>query len=296
MLTTEKHRANHLQKPDVANSIEAERTLSPDDVWRMVAALGKLQPPQSHRPIVGPLLTWVRQCLWRLIGFELMHQQIAAIVRETLDSPVAFREGSHDRAIWIDVVNNNEYGLPESFAADDIVLDIGMHIGSFSYAALSRGCANLYGFEPDPENFSLAAHNLKRFGSRAHLSQKAVWRSDRSGDRLFFGGYDQDNTGGGSVLYNTSGEQLDVIAFDDVIQEVTNRGQRRVRLLKIDCEGSEFPILLTSRLLHRIDTIAGEFHEVGGLFDSHAIPERARVPGVSRFTIEVLATALTRAG
>ena len=29
----------------------------------------------------------------------------------------------------------------------------------------------------------------------------------------------------------------------------------------MDCEGSEFPILLTSRMLHLIDNIRGEFHE-----------------------------------
>ena len=84
----------------------------------------------------------------------------------------------------------------------------GMHIGSFAYAALARGCGSLYGFEPDPANFSLAVQNLKRFGNRAHLYQKAVWRSDRAGDALFHNGYPEGNTGGGCVLHDSGSEKL----------------------------------------------------------------------------------------
>jgi FkbM family methyltransferase len=214
---------------------------------------------------------------------------LATIVSQTLDSHLAFREGSHDRAIWLGVVNSNEYRLPESFAADDIVIDIGMHIGSFCYAALMRGCRNVYGFEAEQENFSLAVRNLRRFGEAVHLYHKAVWRSDRAGDTLFHGGYAVDNTGGGSILYDTTGEKLDVMAFDEIIREVTNDGQKRVRLVKIDCEGSEFPILLTSRLLHLIDNIHGEYHNC-------AISPIARVEGVNQFTIAELKLHLQKAG
>jgi FkbM family methyltransferase len=278
-----------LQKQDRMMAMEDSRYLSLDEVWRVVIALGGLEPPRSPRPVVGPILTWARQCLWGLLGFEPTHRQLATIVCETLDSHLRFREGSHDRAIWLGVVNSNEYRLPKSFDADDIVIDIGMHIGSFCYAALLRGCRNVYGFEAEAENFSLAGHNLKRFGERVHLYHRAVWRSDRMGDTLFHGGYDADNTGGGSILYNTTGEKLDVIAFDEIIRDVTNDGQKRVRLVKIDCEGSEHPILLTSRLLHLIDSIHGEYHNC-------SISPVARVEGVSRFTIAELQQHLQKVG
>ncbi|HWF54810.1 MAG TPA: hypothetical protein VG223_09290, partial [Solirubrobacteraceae bacterium] len=108
------------------------------------------------------------------------------------------------------------------------------------------------------------------------------------------------NTGGGSVLWGL-GEPVAKIAFDDVVDLATNRGERRVRLLKLDCEGAEWPIVLTSRRLHLIDEIVGEFHELGGPLpeigedrasDAHVF----RSDRVTGFTIEELARFLRDAG
>jgi FkbM family methyltransferase len=165
-----------------------------------------------------------------------------------------------------------------------------MHIGSFCFAALLRRCAHVYGFEAERENYNLAVRNLQRFGKRVHLYHKAVWRSDRTSDALYSGnGYAQGNTGGGCILYETQGEKLDLIAFDEIIQEVTNHGRKRIRLVKIDCEGSEFPILMTSRLLHLIDQIHGEYHH-------GVVAPAARVDGVAELTIEALTEHLQAAG
>jgi FkbM family methyltransferase len=268
---------------------EGARNVSLNEIWRTIIALGGLEPPPSPRPVVGPVLTWVRRCLWRLIGFEPAQRQLAALVCKIFEPHLRFREGTPDRDIWLGVVNSNEYRLPEAFAPGDIIVDIGMHIGSFCYAALMRGCRNVYGFEADRENFSLAVQNLKMFGDCVHPHHQAVWRSDRAGDALFFAGYGSNNTGGGTILYNTTGEKLDVIAFDEIIREVTNEGQKRIRMVKIDCEGSEYPILLTSRLLHLIDSIHGEYHNC-------PIPTVARIDGVERFSIAELTQHLEKAG
>ncbi|HWE38475.1 MAG TPA: FkbM family methyltransferase, partial [Isosphaeraceae bacterium] len=181
------------------------------------------------------------------------------------------------------------------------VVDVGMHIGGFCLEALRRGAGRVLGFEAERSNFDYAAANLRAFGDRARLANKAVWRSDVKIDRLVFTpSYDAANTGGGGMIFwhgrGQAEQEVEAVAFDDVIREATGRGRSRVRLLKIDCEGSEFPILLTSKTLHRIDAIVGEFHEVGGPFDDHPMPEHARIPGVDRFTIEILADALRRAG
>jgi len=61
-------------------------------------------------------------------------------------------------------------------------------------------------------------------------------------------------------------EPVPKIAFDEIVDRVTNRGERQVRLLKLDCEGAEWPILLTSQRLGLIREICGEFHEIGGQF------------------------------
>ena len=49
-----------------------------------------------------------------------------------------FRNGTLDQAIFNGVAVRNEYRLPARFAASDIIIDIGAHIGSFAQAVLSQ--------------------------------------------------------------------------------------------------------------------------------------------------------------
>jgi FkbM family methyltransferase len=190
----------------------------------------------------------------------------------------SFRPGTLDRMIFNGVVALNEYRLPARFAPDDVVVDVGAHIGAFAYAVVQRDCEHVYSIEPDPANCALAAEHLRPYVDNGfvQLRQQAVWRSDPNDDELRFDGYHPFpqsfkgmegviNTGDGSVVWG-EGEPVAKAAFDDVVDRVTNRGERRVRLLKLDCEGAEWPILLTTRRLHLIDEIVGEFHEIGGPF------------------------------
>ena len=101
----------------------------------------------------------------------------------------------------------------------------------------------------------------------------------------------------GQVWKGNDGPSIAVVAFDDLVREVTRNGRTRVRMVKLDCEGSEYPILLTSKTLHLVDAIVGEFHEFGSDDEPHTgINEILRVPGHDRFTIKVLKQALERAG
>jgi FkbM family methyltransferase len=222
-----------------------------------------------------------------------------------------FRSGTLDHLIFSSVVADNEYRLPERFGPDDVVVDVGAHIGSFSYAVALRGGKHVWSIEPDAANCALAAEHLRPYVDQGcvRLMHAAVWRSDPNDDELRFDGYHAMsypgmegviNTGGGSVVWGL-GEPVAKIAFDDVADLATNRGERRVRLLKLDCEGAEWPIVLTSQRLHLIDTIAGEFHELGGplLEIGENRPPSARVfhsDRVAGFTIEELARFLRDAG
>lgn len=228
-----------------------------------------------------------------------------------------FRSGTADRLIVNDVVGGNEYRLPDHFDPADIVIDIGAHIGSFAYAVMQRGGRRVWSFEPDRENCRLATAHLQSSidAGWVTLSQKAVWRSDRDDEQLRFDGYQPFprsfagmegivNTGNGSVLWGI-GEPVEKISLDAAIDTAIDEsgGATRVRLLKLDCEGAEWPILLTSRRLHLIEEITGEFHELSG--DANALEigeDRPRTPliftsdRVSRFTIDELARYLTEAG
>jgi FkbM family methyltransferase len=209
----------------------------------------------------------------------------------------AFRPGTHDEAMFRHIVTHNEYELPDRFAGDETVVDIGVHIGGFSYLALSRGARRVLGFEAEAGNAACARRNLAEFGPRAEVRHRAVWRSDRPATRLHVTlSDDAPNTGGTSVVWESSGPGVATVGLDEVLLEATDGGKGRVALLKIDCEGSEFPILLTARRLDLIDRIAGEFHEYGCPRNPQVIPEHARIDGVREFTVETLVAALERAG
>jgi len=79
-----------------------------------------------------------------------------------------------------------------------------------------------------------------------------------------------ENTGGGSVIACasiagtspavTDIEHVTAIPFDEIA-----RGAGKIDLLKIDAEGSEYPILLTSGTLDRVGEIVGEYHVLYGV-------------------------------
>jgi FkbM family methyltransferase len=224
-----------------------------------------------------------------------------------------FRSNTPDRWIYNDVVRRNEYRLPDRFTASDVVIDVGAHIGTFAYAAVERGCRRVFSFEPDGENCRYATTHLQQYidSGWVHLAQKAVWRSDENDDQLRFDGYHEldvsltgvtgiSNTGSGSVLWG-KGDAVPKIALDQVIDEITANGAQRIRLLKLDCEGSEWPILLTSRRLHLVDEIVGEFHEIGGPFveikeDRPPNPIVFQTDSVTGFVLDELVRSLTEAG
>jgi len=225
----------------------------------------------------------------------------------------SFRPGTLDQSIFDGVVALDEYRLPERFEPDDVVVDVGAHIGSFAYAVVLRGGKHVWSIEPDRTNCAVAAEHLRPYVDRGcvRLMHAAAWRSDPNDDELRFDGYHAFprsyagmegilNTGNGSVVWGL-GEPVAKIAFDDVVDLATNRGERRVRLLKLDCEGAEWPILLTSQRLHLIDEIVGEFHELGGPFPEIGEDRPSNAPvfhsdRVAGFTIEELVRLLGDAG
>ncbi len=225
-----------------------------------------------------------------------------------MDHGFTFRPNTQDASMFSGVVHANEYRLPDAFNGDELIVDIGMNIGSFCYAALSRGAGEVHGYEPDPSNFEAASKNLRQFGDRIHPHHAAIWRSDRPAEPLFLNHLDPDTFGDGKealtacghVFSKGSGTTVPAIPFDDMLRDLTRNGNRRIDLLKIDCEGAEYPILYTSKQLHLIDEIIGEYHNFANGYHPdhpfHHVAEEAKVSGYPRFHIEELVQFLKSQG
>jgi FkbM family methyltransferase len=215
--------------------------------------------------------------------------------------PFNFRPNTTDQEIFEDVAVANCYRLPKHFSKDDVLIDIGAHVGSFSYAALSRGAGLVVACEVDPENAAALRTNLSEFIDNGRLIVKniAISRSDLKEQTVYLGEYSGDeeikNTGGLGVIFPQSGQSMPAIGLDALLDEIKPRLHNKgVRLLKLDCEGSEWPILMTSKRLHLIQEMCGEFHELGGKYNDEIPP--FSFGGLKEFTATTLKRELRKAG
>lgn len=182
-----------------------------------------------------------------------------------------FREGTQDAAIWRSVAADNEYRIGMRFNPRDVVLDIGAHVGSFSYLCLDRGAGRVVCVEPDPGNFNLLRHNLHvacGATDRAVLIAAAADGGDAAVYE-YLPSSDAANTGGGGIRDHTYAGLYPVAAvgIGDLIRLAGAFSIRnRVRLIKLDCEGSEWRILfdpeLSDEIWNPVDAILGEYHPV----------------------------------
>lgn len=170
------------------------------------------------------------------------------------------RKGTVDIETYHEIVNKNYYRLPDRFNSEDVIIDIGAHIGCFSHAVLMRGAGECYAIEVGQENYPLLKANLKRYGDRCQCHLAAIWGNHRHAPLYFEKSPDSENTGGGGVSAIANGNLTRVLPFDQLLSNVSNNGSRRIRLVKIHCEGSEWPILLQSEQFNLVDEMIVEYH------------------------------------
>lgn len=183
---------------------------------------------------------------WEIFLTNILIKEKQIVVRNTWERDV-FRQ------CYVE----NEYEV-DKFNPEDVVIDLGTHIGSFSLLAYDKGSRNIHTFEVSESNYNIAVQNLKRYG--INLYNTAVWRSDDDRKTINFEQNVVDwNTGMGRVRDGDWKDTVEVSCtkFDDVMSKFD-----KVRFLKMDIEGSEYPILYTSKQLHKIEEIFGEFHEM----------------------------------
>lgn len=183
-----------------------------------------------------------------------------------------------EKDTWFSVVVGDEYKVP-SFAPDDVVIDIGAHIGSVSWLAHYRGSRQIYAFEPNRWHYDGLLENLE--GLEGVLpNYAAVVRGDQGRQSSY--NYATDTW----TVIRGHGVEVKSISLDEIIDQVGP-----IRFLKTDCEGSEWPILYTCTKLKQIQEIAGEYHPMLNPLDQ--TPELAGLPACR---IEILASFLNRRG
>ena len=169
------------------------------------------------------------------------------------------RPDTNDQLIMDENRISDQYGLSKlgKFKPNDIVIDIGGHIGIFAIECAVRG-ANVISFEPNPENYEIFLKNIEvnKFEDKITVYNKAI--ADKAGTAYLY--LDDINPGSHSLIENCVDHpgdnkvMVDTVTLDSITENI-----KWVTLIKLDCEGLEYKILTNSDL-KKVERITAELH------------------------------------
>jgi FkbM family methyltransferase len=144
------------------------------------------------------------------------------------------------------------------------VFDIGGGIGDFTiYVAAKHPTNVVYTFEPTPESFSLLKENLHSNNIKnVKVYPKAVWAQNE--DLVLNTSQGEPAQYSSQPVESSSLSKENLIVRGISLQEAFDlTGLANCNLLKLDCEGAEYNILLNTpdKILNRIERIVLEYHE-----------------------------------
>lgn len=142
-----------------------------------------------------------------------------------------------------------------------IVIDIGAHIGSFSvFAALNASPdVKVYSYEPSQANYKFLIQNIKLNGLNNIKEFQLAISGEKGKVRLYMN--EKRSTFNSTTIPKGYPVEVDAITLQNILDD---NAINNCDLLKIDCEGAEYAILLNAqeREFRRIGNIALEYHDV----------------------------------
>lgn len=176
-----------------------------------------------------------------------------------------FRKNSFDRFIIEEIWEHGEYFLEQlGDSSAGWIIDVGAHIGAFAVKAHAAFPGQpVLALEPVADNFQLLEQNLARNECRTVIPLNMAVMGERGTTEVYL---DPVNTAGHSTVLRTTTATVttEAVRLDDLFDRFH---VDRIGLLKIDCEGAEYQILLTPcfrSVSARIFNVVFEYHPVEG--------------------------------
>lgn len=154
-------------------------------------------------------------------------------------------------ATYVEIFDIDSYQLNHTDVAHAMVVDIGANLGMFSLRCWELGAQQILAVEANPWVFEGLKQNVERFPN-IQIIHAAVWNQDNQ--QVFI----ENHHVGSQINLMGRGDPVQTISLQTLVSHVPHTNM----ILKLDCEGSEFDILLTSsdQLLRRFQSIHLEIH------------------------------------
>lgn len=148
---------------------------------------------------------------------------------------------------------------------NDIVIDVGAHVGFFTiYAAKQASEGKIYAFEPYSESFNLLKKNIEINKLNNVITENCAVLKNSGTATLFI---DKNFPISNTVFKAETHMEKETVTTISILEIFDKYKIKQVDLLKLDCEGAEFEIILNlpKDILGKIVKITAEVHQdVGG--------------------------------
>jgi FkbM family methyltransferase len=161
--------------------------------------------------------------------------------RNGINLKIRTEKGSSDihvfSEIWLDNVYLKEFNLKKN----SVIMDIGSHIGLFSILASKKFVnGKIYSFEPNSYNYKILSDNIQS----NNLKNISTFNSAVSNNSNFIQLYCNDDFAAHSIHKKTS---TSITVKSTTIKDIFyNNHIMKCDLLKLDCEGAEYEILMNA--------------------------------------------------
>lgn len=159
--------------------------------------------------------------------------------------------------IFNEVIVINEYQLNRADIENKNIIDIGANVGMFSILAAYLGAKRVIAAEPASNTFEILKQNVKQSNFKTiEIYKNIVLNITGAKIKLPL----QNDSGHNSLFRESEKfETAESISLNDMIMQLPNNEDI---ILKIDCEGSEYDIILNANKIdfQNIKTIHIEIH------------------------------------
>jgi FkbM family methyltransferase len=174
---------------------------------------------------------------------------------KTKQIDISFLQEQHND-IYKEVVTENYYNITADLVKDKTVIDIGANIGIFSILVGSMFAKKVYAVEPVSSTFMQLCANINKSKLKNIVPIKSAV-TDVAGEFVEVK-LTQDFGHNGLYANSATGETVYTTSLNEILRQVEGDDI----LLKIDCEGSEYDILMNAfpEDMSRVSRIVLESH------------------------------------